>query len=211
MSSQANIFFKASEVSKYFTRDNYLFQNVNLDLKSGDFLGVSGKNGAGKSTLLKILASLMTPSSGSVDFIFDSEKLKEKQIPGKIAFVAPYSNLYEEFSPFEMAKIYFGMLSKPFDEEKLNFYLEEFSLENAKNKLIKNFSSGMKQRMKLVLALINNPAYLFLDEFTTNLDDDGKLVIFSHLKSRKKDNCITVIASNEAAELSLASEVLEIS
>ena len=95
----------------------------------------------------------------------------------------------------------------PFNEKKVVYYLSQFLLENRKDDLVKTFSSGMKQRLKFVFALMHSPEVLIFDEPTSNLDEAGKKVVYSIVREEGQ-NRIVIIASNETKDLELCNEVL---
>lgn len=210
MSSFQNINLKAEKISKSFFRKDFLFQDISFDLIQGDSLAILGRNGAGKSTLMKILANIMSSSSGVVKYKIDNIDLKENQLPGKVAYAAPYMNLYEEFTPIELCNLYLGMINKSFNKEKFFELLKEFSIEKHFNKQIKNFSSGMKQRIKIILALISNAPFIFLDEPGTNLDDSGREKVIELASKKSKEGNIVVIATNDPREISFCNKSVEI-
>ena len=115
--------------------------------------------------------------------------------------------LYEEFSAWENLVIFSKIRSVPFNEEKVIHYLNQFLLENRKDDLVKTYSSGMKQRLKFVFALMHSPDVLIFDEPTSNLDESGKNVVYKIVSDEGK-NRIVVIASNETKDLELCNEVL---
>ena len=96
-----------------------------------------------------------------------------------------------------------------FDKERADFLLEQLNIVERKNDLVKAFSSGMKQRLKFIFALIHEPKLLVLDEPTSNLDDEGKNKVYELIQEEANNNAV-IIASNEKSDLSLCSETIEI-
>jgi heme exporter protein A len=199
---------KIDSVSKVFGR-RLIFKDISIEYNHCGIFGIAGPNGSGKSTLMKIIAGLLSSSHGKVYHSANSKKISPEKLHNYIGFVSPYLILYDEFSAEE--NIYF--LSKirgiDFNKNKSDFLFNELNLCDRKNDLLKTYSSGMKQRMKFILALIHTPQLLILDEPSSNLDDKGKEKINELIKEKSKSNII-LIASNEEHDLSLCSSILEL-
>lgn len=153
-------------ISKKF-HQFYLFQNINLDIYFKDKLVITGNNGSGKSTLLKIIIGLISPTSGQVIYKTGEKILDKKNIYQNISAATPYMSLPEDFSITELIKhlyIYRNYYVNP--QELLNL----LDLDKHLHKPIKQFSSGMKQKTKLLLAIADTAPVLLLDEPLSNLD-----------------------------------------
>ena len=192
-------------ISKRFNRLR-LFKDLSFSLKTGDSMSISGSNGSGKSTLMQIIAGLQSPDKGKVTYSYNGKELLQNIVNTHIGFSSPLLNLYEELTGIE--NIHFA-LRKPVEKDKITSMLELFKLENHRNKSVKYYSSGMKQRLKFIASVINDPVILFLDEPGTNLDKEGKELIYSYIKKVKKDKII-VIATNEEDEAALCREDLKL-
>ena len=136
----------------------------------------------------------------------DGEIIPEK-LHNHIGFVSPYLVLYEEFSAWENLKIFAKIRGIELNEEMVISYLSKFLLENRKDDLVKTYSSGMKQRLKFIFALMHSPEVLIFDEPTSNLDEEGKKVVYEIVREEGKSK-IVIIASNEVKDLELCNEVL---
>jgi ABC-type multidrug transport system ATPase subunit len=191
---------KAESVSKRFGRQR-LFKDINFQVETGSSLAVTGPNGSGKSTLVQILAGLQSPTKGAVEFVHNDRVLEKYHLNSHCGFISPLINPYDELTGIE--NIHFSVKGVP-DEEKIKSLLESFKLSEQRNKSVRFYSSGMKQRLKFIISVINDPPVLFLDEPGTNLDREGKDVIYSYIKSVKKEKLI-VIATNEKEEVTLCS------
>ena len=197
---------QSQNLSKLFGR-RLIFKDVNFSWEEKGIFGISGPNGSGKSTLVKIVAGLIAPSSGKIIHKNSGGEIIPEKLHNHIGFVSPYLVLYEEFSAWENLKIFSKIRGVEFNEEKINHYLIQFLLENRKNDLVKTYSSGMKQRLKFIFALMHSPEVLIFDEPTSNLDEEGKKVVYNIIREEGKTG-IVIIASNEVKDLELCNEVL---
>ena len=197
---------RSDSLSKSFGR-RLIFSNINFQWQEKGIFGISGPNGSGKSTLVKIIAGLISPSKGKLIHKNSGGEIIPEKLHNHIGFVSPYLVLYEEFSAWENLKIFAEIRGVTFDEARVLFYLNEFLLENRKDDLVKTYSSGMKQRLKFIFALMHSPEVLIFDEPTSNLDDEGKKVVYKIINDEGKSR-IVIIASNETKDLELCSELL---
>jgi heme exporter protein A len=201
----------AINITKYFVRNRFIFKNVSLSINNSEIVGLIGENGSGKSTLLRIIAGVLSPSSGVLDFTVNNKKLHHTEYNKYFSYVAPYLNLYDEFSPDEHYKVTAELRGLKYDKQKLDEMLRYFKLYKHKLSQIKGFSSGMKQRMKFITALQITPEILFLDEPTTNLDQDGINKINNIITDHSQKGGAVVIATNEDRERALCTKIYNIS
>ncbi len=199
-----NIQISAESLMKRYQR-RVLFRDINLQCSMGDSLAITGPNGSGKSTLLQVLAMLKAPSRGKVSFIKNSHNILKDEIHYNLGFCSPIVNLYEELTGFE--NLQFASKFKNVSREAELF--KKFQLEGHGNKPLKYYSSGMKQRLKLLCAIINDAPILMLDEPGSNLDQSGKDLLYSYIDSIRKDRII-IIASNETEETDLCGGRIEL-
>ena len=197
-----------NNVTKTFGR-RLIFKNINRVFESGKIFGFSGRNGSGKSTLIKIASGIISPTKGDVVHNCNGEKIIPERLHNYLGFVSPYLILYDEFTASENLYHVSKIRGKKYDEERSNFLLNEFDLLKRKKDYLKGYSSGMKQRMKFIFALLHDPEVLFLDEPTSNLDDQGKEKVYEIIENEGK-NKLVIIASNEKSDLNLCSEILDI-
>ena len=189
-------------VAKSFRMHNFLFRDMSFDMTNSAVTALTGKNGSGKSTMLKICAGLLKPTEGIVELSLNGELLKKEQFNRHFGFVAPYLNLYDEFTPLELLKITADMRGLKNNDEINQNRLEQFGILKYKKRVISEFSSGMKQRMKFILALQHNPEILFLDEPSTNLDSEGIAVAEEMVKNHVASGGALLIATNDEREKS---------
>ena len=202
----SNYSIQAQNLAKLFGR-RLIFKDINFNWTDKGIFGISGPNGSGKSTLVKIVAGLIAPSSGKIIHKNSDGEIIPEKLHNHIGFVSPYLVLYEEFSAWENLKIFAKIRGVDFNENKVTYYLTQFLLENRKDDLVKTYSSGMKQRLKFIFALMHSPEVLIFDEPTSNLDEEGKKVVYKIVNEEGKQR-IVIIASNEVKDLELCSEVL---
>lgn len=189
-------------------RFEWIFRNITTDLVQGSRLAIVGPNGSGKSTLMKILAGYLSPSKGKVNFYFDAQSVAKDQVFEYLTFAAPYMELIEEMSLTELVK--FHQKFKPFqDNMDTSRIISRLGLEKSKNKQIRFFSSGMKQRVKLALAICSKASLMLLDEPSTNLDQQGMDWYQALIQDFAFDKTI-VVASNVAADYAFCTERLSI-
>lgn len=197
---------QSQDLSKLFGR-RLIFREINFTWDEKGIFGISGPNGSGKSTLVKIVAGLIAPSAGKIIHKNSNGEIIPEKMHNHIGFVSPYLVLYEEFSAWENLEIFAKIRGISLNEERVNIYLKKFLLDTRKNDLVKTYSSGMKQRLKFIFALMHSPDVLIFDEPTSNLDEEGKKVVYDIIRAEAK-LCIVIIASNESKDLEFCDEVL---
>jgi ABC-type multidrug transport system ATPase subunit len=195
----------AGNIGKKFSKE-WIFRNLSFHLKNNQSLAITGANGSGKSTLLQILAGAITPSEGQVDYIKGKLSIAPEHFYQSISLATPYLELVEEMTIYELAE--FHQCFKSFsDNISTPEFLSKIMLGHAANKEIRYLSSGMKQRVKLGLALFSDTAVLMLDEPTTNLDTKGTdwyLEEINKLLGKK----IIIICSNQRHEYDFCEETI---
>ncbi len=193
---------------KYFGR-RLVFNGISASFKSKNIYGVAGPNGSGKSTFVKIIANLISPTRGKVTHKCKDKILVNEELHNYIGFVSPYLFLYDEFSAEENL-IYFSKIRGiKFNKDYSDFLLSQLNLFDRKNDLVRGYSSGMKQRLKFIFALLHKPKLIILDEPTSNLDNFGKEKVYEIISKEGEENLI-VIASNESDDLKLCSQILNL-
>jgi heme exporter protein A len=203
-----NYVVELNNLGKYFGR-RLVFSGIDYTFTSGNIYGISGPNGSGKSTLVKIIAGLISPTSGKVNHSFLNKIIEPEKLHDFIGFVSPYLFLYDEFTAEENLIYFSSIRGLKYDSNRADFLLNEMSLFNRRKDIMRGYSSGMKQRMKFIFALLHQPRLLILDEPTSNLDNEGKEKVYSLLHNESQNNLI-VIASNEDSDLRLCSSVIEL-
>jgi heme exporter protein A len=199
---------ETSDLSKTFGR-RLIFKDLSFTITENCIAGITGPNGSGKSTLVKILAGLISPSGGKVIHKNSSREIIPEKLHNYIGFVSPYLVLYDEFTAQENLEYFAKIRDVKFDKEKINGLLEQFLLYKRRNDFVKTYSSGMKQRLKFIFALMHSPKLIILDEPTSNLDDEGKESVYKIAEAEGR-NAIIIIASNEKTDLQLCSRLIKL-
>jgi len=180
-----------------------VFRNIDISLKTGDAIIIAGRNGSGKTTLLKIMAGLVLPSVGKLSYTLDDKNLDRAGVRQRLSYVGPETTLYDSLTASENMIFFAKMRGLPLEQSEIDRTLEEFQLGGRGKDFYGSYSSGMKQRLKYAVALLNDPDILLLDEPSANLDDDGKKIIATIIEGRR-EKTITIIATNEPEEYGLA-------
>jgi len=186
-----------------------VFEGINFSIKSGKSLVIVGKNGSGKTTLLKILAGFIRSSKGEVVISLDGQIRKREERKKLLGFVAPDLFLYDELTALENLEFLVQVQGLGFNKSELNKKLEEMGLRGRGDDLVSSYSSGMKQRLKYVFALLNNPQILLLDEPGSNLDEPGLFLLDKIIEEQKKRG-ILVLATNDQRETKYGDEILNL-
>jgi len=182
-----------AQACKRFNKE-WIFKNLNFQFEAGKHYALVGNNGSGKSTLLQIIAGYSGLTKGSIDWNpFDANNIYEQ-----ISFAAPYLELVEEFTATEQFEFQaqFKPIQKDLSTEKI---LELIGLKNAAHKQIRYYSSGMKQRLKLALAIFSDCPILLLDEPCSNLDKEG-YALYDTLINEYAMHKLIIVGSNDPAE-----------
>lgn len=191
------------KVAKRYRRE-WILRKVDLTIETGKKYAIEGPNGSGKSTLLRILSGHLTPSKGKIRHLLDGKAVDEDQIYRYLSYAAPYIELIEELTLAEALRFHrrFKPLLSGLDDQ---FILELLSLPGTSSKLVRHFSSGMKQRLKLALAVCSDTPLLLLDEPTTNLDQQG-IEWYLSLIDRFAGNRTVIVASNVEVDFGFCEE-----
>jgi ABC-type multidrug transport system ATPase subunit len=196
-----------TNAGRRFNRD-WIFKGIDYTFTSGNSYAVLGPNGSGKSTLLQLLNGSLSPSAGTVEFTYDKKVLHVEDVYKHLSLAAPYLELIEDFSLNEVIDFHFEF--KPYingmDKPGI---ISLLGMQASKNKLVKYFSSGMKQRLKLALAFCSDTAVLMLDEPTSNLDTQG-VEWYLELVKQYAGNRLIIVGSNQEQEYSFCNHLLHI-
>jgi heme exporter protein A len=190
--------------------ETLLFRDISFRLNRGDVLAVAGWNGSGKSTLLRIIAGLVRPSAGQVGMFFNSEPIPKELRRRFVGMVAPALSLYDELTGLENMEFFCRVRRTACNRSDCLDIIGRVGLTEHATKMCGDYSSGMKQRLKLAQALLHKPPLLLLDEPGCNLDSKGIKVV-EEIISEQRHIGVTVIASNEKREADYADRVINLS
>ncbi len=195
------------KLTKSFNQQS-VFQNLTFTIHSGSKFAITGPNGSGKSTLLKILSGGMLPTEGHIDYTYSGDTILEDTLYKHVHFVAPYNTVIEELNLAELFSLHkkLGLLSA---FESVDHWVKKLEYKFNPDHPIKTFSSGMKQRVKLGLALLDNRPLILLDEPGSNLDAGGKEWLYSMVHSLSPNQTL-IIATNDPAEIALCSASISV-
>ena len=194
----------AQAVGKKFGSE-WIIQNFNHHFTAANPCAILGGNGSGKSTLLKIIAGFMQAGKGKIIYKHHNKEQEADAVYQLISYAAPYLELVEEFTCLE--SIQFQQKFKPFvNNASVSEVLELSGLKHAADKTLKVFSSGMKQRLKLTLAIMADCPVLMLDEPCSNLD--AKAIDWYHimLEAYAKEKLIIICSNHLHYEYQICKE-----
>ena len=182
-----------NNISKKYNKKN-VFKNFSYEFEN-KYYSITGSNGSGKTTLLKIILGYITPNNGSVTYYSNNSKIEDDNF-GFFSFASPYQELIEEFTLNEIIHFHFKFLN-PINKMKENEIISLLELEEYSNIKISNFSTGMKQKLKLGLALFSKCEFTLLDEPCSNLDDKGISWYHKNVEEFLKFKKIIVASNNK--------------
>lgn len=180
-------------IAKKFQKD-WIFRNVSYTFQIPGTYVIQGANGSGKSTLLKLISSFLSPSEGKQELKINEKKIELENWNEHITYAAPYFELINEMYLTEFLAFYTKF--KPLQKDiSITEFIEIAYLEDSSEKLIKNFSSGMKQRLRLALAWLSESSIILLDEPISNLDKKG-IAWYKDLANTYSKNKLVIVCSN---------------
>lgn len=175
--------------------------DLNLEIKKGEFFGLLGPNGAGKSTTIRMISTLTPKTSGDIIINNKSMDRNLREVKMKIGVVPQGNNLEMEMTAFENLELHGRLYNMPKDIRRKNIeeLLEFTELSERANSLVKTYSGGMKRKLMIGRALMHNPDLLLLDEPTVGLDATARRRMWDLLK-RLKDKGLTVLLTTHYIE-----------
>ena len=184
-----------NNISKKYGEFNAL-RNVSFSIKQGDIVGLLGHNGAGKSTLIKCIMGAIQSYTGEVIYQGDNISTNRKTFVEEVGILLEPA-FVDYLSGEENLKLIAGSMGKKFSKEMINELLEMVSLKKASKKKVSDYSFGMRQRLGLAQALLNEPKLLILDEPTVGLDPVGTELMKTTLKNMSRKGVAIMFSSHE--------------
>jgi ABC-type multidrug transport system ATPase subunit len=196
-----------TDAGKRFNRD-WIFRHLTYEFSAGQSYAIVGPNGSGKSTLLQVLSGAMQISEGNIQCSMNNAQCSIEQLYKQVSICAPYLEVVEEMTLLEFLE--FHQQFKPFiSSVSIQDSITITGLKNAANKQIRNYSSGMKQRVKLAQAIFSDVPAVLLDEPCTNLDAAG-IELYLQLISDYCQNRLVIVSSNDEVEYRFCGERVSI-
>jgi ABC-type multidrug transport system ATPase subunit len=197
-----------SNIAKHFGRE-VVFQGLTRTLPSGSRTALLGANGSGKSTLLQVIGGALTPTEGAITHHLQGRPVPQEQVYRHVSIAAPYLGLYEDLSLREVIGFHAGF--KPLRQGLTTPDVARIAyLDQALDKPVHHFSSGMKQRLKLALAILSDTPLLLLDEPASNLDAEAIAWYRDLLQQHVAGRTLVIASNRQAAEHDLCTESVEI-
>ena len=195
------------QTGKKYNRE-WIFRGLTHTFIAGKKYAITGPNGSGKSTLLQTIAGSTALSEGSIQYTHAGKELAPENAYTQLSICAPYLTLIEEMTALEFLAFHESFKSF-MPGITPNIILETIGLTAAAKKQIRNYSSGMKQRIKLAQAIFSDVPVLFLDEPCTNLDETG-YALYQSLIQNYASNKLIIVSSNDKLEYNFCEEVIDI-
>lgn len=197
-----------SDAGKRYNRE-WIFRHFTYEFNNGNAYAITGNNGSGKSTLLQVIAGAIQHSEGTVSFFEADQTIAAENHHQHLAIAAPYLELPEEMTLLEFLE--FHQSFKSFlSSLTIKEIIQLLGLEKARDKQIRNFSSGMKQRVKLAQAILSEVPVVLLDEPCTNLDADG-ISLYHRLINDYCGERLVIVSSNDEEEFNFCNFKISIS
>jgi ABC-type multidrug transport system ATPase subunit len=198
---------KLSKAGKRFNRE-WIFRNADPEFNSSASYAVTGPNGSGKSTMLQCIGGMLQLSEGSIAYTINNNPISTEQAYKEISFCAPYMDVIEEMTLVEFLKFH-GKFKSFIHNFSADHIIEEVGLVSSKNKQIRFYSSGMKQRVRLAQAIFSDTSILLLDEPCSNLDKKG-IQLYHRLIEKYGKQRLIIVCSNDEIEYSFCEQQISI-
>lgn len=197
------------DIGKRFNSE-WIFRHVNHRFKNGTITAIMGPNGSGKSTLLQCIAGYIVPSEGKTAYNIAEADVVAEDVFRHLSIASPYLQLNDSLTLTEVIDL--QRKFKPFINNYATAEIIAFSdLRKSANKQVKNFSSGMKQRLRLTLAILANTQILLLDEPLSNLDKSGEDWYLKMMNQFTPERTVIICSNHHPVEIAPTSHAIEIS
>lgn len=192
-----------NNISKRY-QQNWIFKDLSLEIQDGSSLAILGNNGSGKSSLLRIIASMQSATKGTITYTHQQEQIEPNAIYNMLSYAAVGMQLIEEFTLSELLTFHFSF-KKSINQLRVEEIISILDMKNVQSKLVGDFSSGMKQRVKLAQAIFTDAPLLLLDEPCSNLDKHG-IAQYQEWIATYQNNRTIIVASNDVNEYSFCKQ-----
>jgi len=183
--------------------DVYLAEDINVEFESGKIYGITGKNGSGKTVLFKLLLGLMNKTTGEI--LIDGKE--QKGFMKNVGFIIERPNLIPGYTAYDNLKYISSYTGRP-DKKKITAALNAVGLSADDKKKVRNYSLGMKQKVAVAMAIMDDPAILILDEPLNAIDDDSVKKIRDILMDYKKRDKIIILASHYKDDIEFLCDIV---
>lgn len=187
---------KVNNVKKEFIRYQnkkerqsfYAVNNISLEVKEGEVLGILGPNGAGKTTLLRMIAGIMEPTEGTIKYGEKDFKNDEIAIKKELSYLSGNTHIYKSLSAYELLHMCceFYDIPKKDVEKRINEISHILKMDKFLHNRIGNLSTGQTQKVNIARSFIHDPKYYILDEVTSGLDIISSQIILDFIKDERK-------------------------
>ena len=197
---------KVENVTKYFKQEKVL-DNVNLNLDTGHIYGIVGKNGAGKTVLFKIIAGFIKPSSGKV--IVDGKIIGvDEDFPDSLGLIIETPGFLSQYNAYQNL-LYLANIQNKISKEDIKNSIRMVGLDPDSNKKVGKFSLGMRQRLGIAQAIMENPNLIILDEPMNGLDKKGIEEVKELLLNLKSEGKTILMASHYTEDMEICDKVFQ--
>ena len=188
-----DVILKTNNLTKKY-KDFTALNNANITINKGDIYGLIGRNGAGKTTLMKVITTLTNKTSGEF-YLFDKDDSDLTETKRRIGCLIENPAFFENLTAYQNLK-YYAIQKGIIDYSQIDKVLDLVKLSDSKNKKFKTFSLGMKQRLGIAFAMLDNPDFVILDEPINGLDPIGISELRETLKKINEESNITMLISS---------------
>lgn len=197
---------KVENVTKYFKQEKVL-DDVNMNLETGHIYGIVGKNGAGKTVLFKIIAGFIKPSSGKVTVAGKIIGV-DRDFPDNLGLIIETPGFLSQYNAYQNL-LYLANINNKISKEDIKEAIRMVGLDPGSNKKVGKFSLGMRQRLGIAQAIMENPNLIILDEPMNGLDKKGIEDVKELLLKLKGDGKTILMASHYAEDMEICDEVFQ--
>ena len=180
-------------------KKNIVLNCISLNLEKNKIYGFVGINGSGKTMLFRAISGLIKPTSGTV--VVDNIEIKNGHHPENLGLLIENADFWNELSAFENLNVLNHMSKSKLSKEEIFLLIDEFGLDSKSEKPYSAFSLGMKQKLRLIQAFMNNPDLIILDEPTNALDEKSILNLRKRILKEKSNGKTILIASHSKEEI----------